>query len=106
MLWDAEQDQDLVAYYHDLIALRKAHPALQTGQRQVLHASANLLAYRRATPTDSLVIVLNTSSETARLVLPISEVQPGHATSMFAQIERTSGGISITLPGFGGIVLG
>jgi glycosidase len=65
MLWGDEQDMDLLAFYRDLIKLRRDHPALWRGQRQTvfLDAAAGTLAYLRADEEEQLLIALNASDE-------------------------------------------
>lgn len=71
MLWGDEQNQNLLDYFARLIALRKAHPALVAGKREtvLLDGERGLYGYRRFTKAESLLIVLNSSSQPQQVVL-------------------------------------
>lgn len=82
MRWDAEQDAELVAWFRQLIHLRRERPALWRGDRRTVHldAAAGTYAYARSIEgTDDVVIVgMNLSDEpqtfTASLAEGLAEV--------------------------------
>ena len=55
MLWDDDQDAELVAFYRALIRLRSEEPALRNAPRRRLSASPTALSYAR----DDLVVTLD-----------------------------------------------
>ena len=65
MLWDGEQDQELLAFYRGLIHLRHEHPLLWQGGRQTLHADSEqgTLAYMRYDASNVILVGLNASDE-------------------------------------------
>jgi glycosidase len=75
-------EQDVFAWTADLLALRSAHPELQTGIEQNLFADADIFAFVRATadtgcsPDHSsirLLIVVNKAPHTSNVDLPVAE---------------------------------
>ena len=105
MIWGAEQDGDLFAFYKELIALRKAHSALRRGTRFNIYAGDKILAYRRNEGGESLVTVLNISEQEASLELELAESTPAFMTSSESKIQLEGTRKRITLPRFSGIVL-
>ena len=105
MLWGEEQDRDLLAFYKDLIALRKSHQALRGGTRVTLHADERIFVYRRSNGEESLVTILNISNEETSREPDITESAPVFATSSDCRLEKEGGTKRIILPPFGGMVL-
>lgn len=74
--WKPEAwDQDLLAYYKEVIALRKAHPALRTGDFHILYAEGQQVAYRRSLADEEVLVVFNAAKIPAQIHLPA-----GHLT--------------------------
>ncbi|MCA9935301.1 MAG: DUF3459 domain-containing protein [Ardenticatenaceae bacterium] len=73
MPWDAV-DGDLLAYYRQLIHLRRQHPVIWQGQRQTLHvdAAAGTYAYAISKGDDVILVAFNLSdaAHTLPVVLP------------------------------------
>jgi cyclomaltodextrinase / maltogenic alpha-amylase / neopullulanase len=106
MIWGAEQDRDLFAFYKDLIALRKAHSALRRGARTNIYTDDRVLAYRRTEDRESLVTVLNISEQEASLELELAESILAFTTSSECKIQAEGKKKRIVLPSYGGMVLG
>ncbi|MBP8110375.1 MAG: DUF3459 domain-containing protein, partial [Caldilineaceae bacterium] len=73
MLWDeARQDRELLAAFRRMVALRKAHPALQQGQIRTLHVEdkAGIWLAERFWGEDRVLIAVNTRGGAATLFLP------------------------------------
>ena len=70
MIWGDEVDHDLLAYYQDLAAVRKANRPLRKGKRQTVIAQDQALAYSQSLEREQLVTVLNLSLEKTRVNLP------------------------------------
>lgn len=73
MLWDeAHQDRELLAAFRRMVALRKAHPALQQGQIRTLHVEdkAGIWLAERFWGEDRVLIAVNTRGGAATLFLP------------------------------------
>lgn len=73
----AAQEDDstsLLNFYRELIALRRASPALSRGKIDLLPLyNHNLLAYRRTTKQEKLLVVLNFGGQPEQYPLPILE---------------------------------
>ncbi len=96
--WDENRwDTDLLAYAKNLIALRREHPALRTGDLQVLHADADVVLWQRSTAGQRLLVAVNAARETRRLPL----AQPG-CRLIFGSAQTD--GHTLTLPPRGGAV--
>lgn len=73
MLWGEAQDQELLAYYRQLVRLRREHPALRLGERILLTADVSgadpeqVGAYVRRGQGEVLLVVLNNSEQEARV---------------------------------------
>ena len=105
MIWGEEQDRDLFAFYKDLIALRKNHAALRGGIRRTIFSNDQIMAYRRSTLEESLVIVLNISGQNANIEVDITESTLAFATGPDYEIRLEGGRKRLVLPAFGGVVL-
>jgi glycosidase len=77
MPWDETQwNTDLLAYYRQLIALRKAYPALRRGEYACLHAHKDVYAFLRRLEDEVLVIVLNNGEKPYPLDVPLGDRLP------------------------------
>ncbi|HLZ62702.1 MAG TPA: glycoside hydrolase family 13 protein [Ktedonosporobacter sp.] len=82
MLWDTQQDHDLLAHYRRLIELRQSYPALRTGARTpvaltVIDGSQgdkqHIGAYLRHQDGYYLLIVLNNSESSIKIRIDLAE---------------------------------
>lgn len=80
--WNAQ----VVAMTRELIALRRAHPALRHGLPQLLSAFNGVLAYRMAVADDEVIVVVNPREAIAGLELPLST--PFHAWKMYNEEDH------------------
>lgn len=72
--WDAKDqwDNELLDFYRQCIALRKAHPALRTGEYKTLLAEDGIYAYIRRNSEDTLVVIINNSPRSYLLDIPVA----------------------------------
>lgn len=104
------RDEDMLAFYRQLGALRNEHPALREGERITLRADdeAGVLAYLRrdATAGDAALVVINQSETEQMVSLELAGLVPDGLT-----LEPTFGGapitvgaepVSMTIPALGG----
>ncbi len=105
MLWGEQQDRDLFAFYKELIALRKSHPALRQGTRETLYADEKIFAYRRSNGEESLVTILNISNEEASLELELAESTSAFATNPECKIQEEGEKKRVFLPPFSGMIV-
>jgi alpha-glucosidase len=83
--------------YRQLIAFRRAHPALRSGSIAFLDAPDDVLAFQRAAGDERLLCVFNLGKKEGRFALPpgmATESLPGHGFA--AGVE--AGGRSVRLP--------
>jgi cyclomaltodextrinase / maltogenic alpha-amylase / neopullulanase len=70
--WDeARWDTELRDYYKSLIAFRKEHPVLRTGEFIPLQAKDGAIAYLRHLEGERLLVVINNSASSFKLDIPI-----------------------------------
>nr|MBC7243866.1 DUF3459 domain-containing protein [Chloroflexota bacterium] len=92
MIWDEEQDHELMEGYRRLCAARHAHPALRRGDRiPTLSDGANgLLVYRKVKDEDSCCIILHAAEGKAQVDLHLA---PGLYRDLLTDREyRAKGG--------------
>jgi cyclomaltodextrinase len=65
-LWDRE----MLGYFRQAIALRRAHPALRGGGFVQLHAHGRQYAFARQDPAETLLVVLNAAETPAEIRIP------------------------------------
>jgi neopullulanase len=90
--WDERAwDQELRKYVQRCVSLRQAHPALRRGDYQSLFAGQGVVAYGRRLGTETILVVLNSNHESAKVDLPVAgylgEGTPLH--DVWSQTERT-----------------
>jgi alpha-glucosidase len=73
MPWDAnEWDQDMLAWYRRLIALRHASPALRHGGYQHVFADGGVFAFQRQSPEQRLIVIgYREPDAAAECVIPV-----------------------------------
>lgn len=115
-------DHDVLAYHRRLIALRHTHPALRTGDYQILYGQGSVYGFARILGDEELIVAINTGIETTRarfepsgFCLPQNTIstlktQPdtilyGSGTAEWVD-DSDSRYLMLTLPARTGIVLG
>jgi glycosidase len=104
MPWESLQDQKLFAYYRNLIALRREHPALRQPGLQILHAAGSLLAYQRG----ELIVCLNLANHLEVLDLPVPASTAElilEANSSVLLESDANANLQMSLPAWGGAVI-
>jgi cyclomaltodextrinase / maltogenic alpha-amylase / neopullulanase len=109
--WDKPEtwDRDTLAYYKQLIALRKAHPALRRGRYDRIYAQGLTYAFGRSFEDDKALVITNAGETADTVEIPVSklfddgitlEAQYGSAS---ATVE--GGTVKLTVPARDGLVL-
>jgi glycosidase len=102
--------RDHLAYYRQIIALRQAHPALQTGAVQTLLTDdeGDVWAFLRRDDDEQLVVVLNAADREREVAVPLPLNAPTRWTAVFG----TSGAytvadhkVQLRVPAISGLVL-
>jgi cyclomaltodextrinase / maltogenic alpha-amylase / neopullulanase len=109
---DVAFDAELFAFYRDAIALRNDHAPLRRGDFEVLFAddASRTMAFRRALPSDTMIVVLNRSRQDAAVMIPAHDPDMYRTlfeTGLEGQARVTGAGttLSINVPALGGAVL-
>ncbi len=102
--------KEQLAYYQQIIALRNAHPALQTGvYRTLLTDDENdVWAFLRGDRDEQLVVVLNASDAEREVVVPLPLSAPNKWKGVFnatGLVEPTEHKLHLRVPAVGGLVL-
>lgn len=107
MLWDDDADQELIAFFRRLVALRKAYPALRRGVRKVVHldAAAGTYAYLRQLESEKLVAAFNLSEDPQTLQLDLPTVTQASNLLNDQQVQIRHGTLHISLEPISGALL-
>jgi alpha-glucosidase len=70
----ADDTGSVLAFYRELLALRRRHPALNRGDYRTVAATEGVLAYQRRHADQRLLVVLNMSAAHQPFVVPEGEV--------------------------------
>lgn len=72
---NAKRDESLRAYYRQLIALRRAHPALERGGFRALATQGDLLVFARedAATKDAVIVAINRGAQDATATVPLPD---------------------------------
>jgi glycosidase len=102
MIWDAEQDGDLLAFYRRLGALRRETAAVWREPRRtaMLDDAAGLLGYACGAPDAEWLVVMNNGPAATRAALPPGAWELALATEV-AHLSIAG----LELPAYGGAVL-
>ncbi len=110
MPWDRPDEWDLerLGRFRDLIALRHAHPALRTGDVDVVYARRGVVAVRRRSADEDLLVLVNQGEGEAHARVPIAGLAPGVRAPLFgaAAVDVVDGTLHARLPGRTGVVVG
>ena len=108
MLWGSEQNDDLREYFRRLIALRKAHPTLQAGQREavLLDGERGLYGYRRELAGESILVLLNSGKQPQRIELEYDAGEKAVELLSGIPIQVETHRLALTLPPESGAIIG
>lgn len=104
-------DRQVLALHRELIAVRRAWPALREGAIAVLAAKGAAVAYARTTPAEAVLTAVNAGARRATLTLPAADLhaQFGGAALFGGGTVRAGAGGALVLdlpPGDGVILAG
>ena len=112
------EDTDLLAYYKKIIALRRDHDALRTGDWQLFSANDDVLAFGRqiiggrdrfgsAREDGTFIVLLNRSDEEQTVKVDVRAISHGRLVDMLSDTsaEVAGGHITVTLAPYQGMVL-
>jgi cyclomaltodextrinase / maltogenic alpha-amylase / neopullulanase len=110
--WDRPEswDHEALAYHKELIALRKAHPALRTGAYHRLYADEQIYAFARVGGGGALVVAVNAGDQPHAVTIPVVPhlADGARLTPLFGgrEVAVEQGAIAIELQARDGIILG
>ena len=109
--WDHPErwDTELLAFFRELIALRKAHPALRIGAYHRLFAEGGVYALARTLDDVALVVAVNAADDDANVEVPLPSIAPARSSMLFGTggwigHGLTAGGLALALPARSGAV--
>ncbi|MCK4341851.1 MAG: alpha amylase N-terminal ig-like domain-containing protein [Phycisphaerae bacterium] len=102
--------KDQLAYYKQIIALRKAHPALRTGSFLTLLTDdeKDVWAFLRKDDNEQLIVALNASNKEVEVIVPLPLSAPNKWKGVFNAegIFNADGHkMHLRVPALGGVVL-
>jgi glycosidase/chitodextrinase len=109
-------DTNLLAHYTALAGLRSSVPALRSGDFRILLAddAAETVAYGRKTGAQVAILVLNRSSATRSIEIPVGGYVPdgiamarrfGVGVAASGSVSVSGGTVTVSLPALSGLVL-
>jgi cyclomaltodextrinase len=105
MLWDEDQNSELLDYYRNLIHLRRQEPALRWGVRRTLIAEGSQLAYTCRHPEGELAAAFNLAAGHERLHLRGNWSSILLATDPACRLKPGPQDAVVDLPPYSGILL-
>ena len=105
--WGAAADAGLLEHFRRLGALRRAHPALWSGTRRLLHldSPAGTYVYLRQSQDDAVLVAINAGTQTRRLHLPVRIPGPVRDRLNATHLEVRADRIDLELPPLSGAFL-
>lgn len=100
-------DEDLLAYYKSLTALRKAYPVLREGDLSFLLADdeAMTLVYQRTSENTEILVAFNRSERPQVIALSVEGSYERLLETASSSLSQADGRLTIELAGLQGVVL-
>ena len=76
-LYNFKTDSELADYMGKLQSLRNDSDTLRTGDFRLLHNENGYIVFERKSETEHWIVVMNNSSETQRISIPVAEIGEG-----------------------------
>lgn len=106
MVWDPQkQNGGLLGFYRELIALRKAHPALQEGSFEIVYARNRQLVVRRKHVNEHVYVCFNHSDAEKQLSFAGETRTPPVPIWGKGTARMDDAAMTVSLPPFGWLVL-
>ncbi|MCG7410453.1 alpha-glycosidase [Paenibacillus sp. ACRRX] len=107
MVWDAsQQNRELYAFYHQLIALRTSKRALQAGRFRIVYADQQQLVVERKHGSEQVYICFNNSKDVSTFTVAGMTVVSGLSMLLGnGTFKQESDQLIISLPAYGGCIL-
>jgi glycosidase len=97
------EEQDVFAYVHSLLDLRKSHPALRMGKQWHIGWDESYYAFVRELPEEKLLVIYNNADKARVLEIPVGDtpLEKAHQIqTLFGNVsaEIDGGIVRVTLP--------
>lgn len=104
---EGQWDHDLLAYYRQVIGLRRRYAALRTGGFEMVYADGGVLVYKRPLSPTTLFIAINTGKEETAVSIPcqLANLHQIWPQQQAASHTPADGMLTITVPAREAIVL-
>jgi cyclomaltodextrinase len=94
-------------YHKQLIAIRRNHPALQTGDYQIIGSSGMVYLFARTLPEEIVIVAINAGTESAVETFEISfEFLPKQQLYGQGEVSWQPGQVTVSLPPRSAMILG
>ena len=104
--WGRE-DEKLIQFHRDIIALRKQHPVFRTGSLKPLDSGYNFLSYGRFTRDEQMLVIINNNNHEVTKELTVWEIGTHRSGSMQILMQSTADGYEMggkTIPLCAGVM--
>ncbi|MGC2248662.1 MAG: alpha-glucosidase C-terminal domain-containing protein, partial [Terriglobales bacterium] len=94
------EQQDVFAYVHSLLDLRRSHPALRMGKQWHIGWDESYYAFVRELPEETILVIYNNADKARTLEIPVSEtpLEKAHELqTLFGNVSAEIGGSSVRL---------
>jgi glycosidase len=105
MIWGADQDTSLLAFYTELAAVRNRRPSLRRGSRRTLFVDPQVLVYARSLAGESTATAINLADAARTIDLPGKTWRAVLGTDPGWQLEHTGDVTHLCLPPRCGLIL-
>jgi len=109
---EAHWERDVLDYHRKLIAIRNAHPALRTGDYNVLFAEGTVYVFARTLDAEELIVAVNIGTEPVSASVQVKGLQSQPSKMLFGSAEVSwsseaeSPHFAVNLPPRSGCILG
>lgn len=114
-----KEDQELIRFHRDIIALHKQSKALKTGSVKIVYGAHKVLAYGRFDDEEKYLICINNNYEEVTITIPVWQIGMSSGMMLCRLMETSEQGYSmepksygiqnntltITLPKISGVIL-
>ena len=114
-----KEDQELIRFHRDIIALHKQSKALKTGSVKIVYGAHKVLAYGRFDDEEKYLICINNNYEDVTITIPVWQIGMSSGMMLCRLMETSEQGYSmepksygiqnntltITLPKISGVIL-
>jgi glycosidase len=105
MIWDEDQNKELLEFYRDLCRIRNNESALRVGTRETVFVNEDVLVYRRRAEGGNILVAINVSQNVATLELGVPESSLELGTSSGCTIQPQGSLKRIVLPPYSGMIV-